>query len=194
MLVYIHGTTFNDGSINGPELLMERCIILVTINYRVGGLGFLSLSTPEYSGNMGLKDQQLAIEWIHENIDAFNGDPDRITLFGEDDGKWDFPFDLELNKMGIVIAGGASIIHQMLNSTSRNNFKQIFPIVSTSIVQNVLAQRHNYTGELIHFLAQLDQKIGKESDLINYLKQVSPEFIEFASHHFAWKPVVESRF
>lgn len=52
------------------------------MNYRVGPLGFLSLNTSEYSGNMGLKDQLLAIKWVNENIQNFGGDANRITLYG----------------------------------------------------------------------------------------------------------------
>lgn len=59
----------------GPHLLMNYCIILVTPNYRVGAFGFLTLALPEYSGNMGLKDQQLALEWVNEHILAFGGNP-----------------------------------------------------------------------------------------------------------------------
>lgn len=54
----------------------------VTFNYRLGALGFLSLDTPEYPGNMGLKDQLMAIKWTNENIYNFGGDKKKITLHG----------------------------------------------------------------------------------------------------------------
>lgn len=59
---------------------------MVTFNYRTGLLGFLSLGLPDYSGNMGLKDQQLALKWINENIHIFGGDSDRMTLIGDGAG------------------------------------------------------------------------------------------------------------
>ena len=89
-MLYIFGGAFVGGSgddyINGPDFLMERDIILVTFNYRLNVFGFMSLGTPEYSGNMGLKDQQLAIKWTYENIEYFGGDKTQITLAGHSSG------------------------------------------------------------------------------------------------------------
>lgn len=61
-------------------------VIVVTINYRLHMLGFSCLPSQGISGNAGLKDQQLAIEWVHENIANFHGDPNNVTLFGESAG------------------------------------------------------------------------------------------------------------
>lgn len=87
----IHGGSYRAGSSDdfffGPDFLVEKQTILVTMNYRLGILGFLSLNSTEYSGNMGLKDQQLALKWIHSNIRHFGGDNKRITIIGQSAGK-----------------------------------------------------------------------------------------------------------
>lgn len=72
----------------GADFLMEQCVVLVTMNYRLGPFGFLSLAQSEYSGNMGLKDQQLALKWIHDNIYAFGGDKRNVTLIGTSAGSY----------------------------------------------------------------------------------------------------------
>lgn len=91
-MFFIHGGGFAEGSGNdnvyGPDFLVEKDVVLVTINYRIGILGFLSLDQPEYSGNMGLKDQQLALKWVYENVEHFGGDKTRITVFGQSAGNY----------------------------------------------------------------------------------------------------------
>lgn len=68
----------------GPDYLLQKDIILVKINYRVGPIGFLSLEDPKLNipGNAGLKDQVFALKWIQKNIANFGGDPQNITVFG----------------------------------------------------------------------------------------------------------------
>lgn len=84
--VFIEGA--GDDYFFGPDFIVEKRTILVTHNYRLGIFGFLSLNSTEYSGNMGLKDQQLALKWIHSNIHRFGGDNKRITVFGHSAGTY----------------------------------------------------------------------------------------------------------
>lgn len=90
VIAWIYGGGFINGFSNdllyGPDFLIEKCVIFVSMNYRLGAMGFLSLALPEYSGNLGLKDQQLALKWIYENIDAFGGNNKNITILGESAG------------------------------------------------------------------------------------------------------------
>lgn len=59
----------------------------MTFNYRLGPFGFLSLGSREYSGNMAMKDQILALKWVNDNIERFGGDKDEITLMGHSCGR-----------------------------------------------------------------------------------------------------------
>lgn len=87
VIVYIHpggfyllsGQSYNYA---GPQNLMDRNIVLVTINYRLGSLGFLSTGTKEAPGNNGFKDQVIALRWIRSNIAKFGGDPNSVTIMG----------------------------------------------------------------------------------------------------------------
>lgn len=94
VILYIHGGAFQGGCGNekhfSGEAYARKGIIFVTCNYRLGVLGFCSL--PElakrdgHTGNYGLYDQLTALKWIHDNIRAFGGDPERITLMGQSAG------------------------------------------------------------------------------------------------------------
>ena len=96
VMVWIHGGGFTQGasSLDGYDgtALARRGVILVSINYRLGALGFmahpeLSAESPENSsGNYGILDQIAALKWIQDNIAAFGGDPTNVTIFGESAG------------------------------------------------------------------------------------------------------------
>lgn len=96
VMVWIHGGDHTDGASNEilyeSSVLPERGCVLVSINYRLGLMGFFahpdldSESEDGVSGNYGLLDQIKALEWIRDNIAAFGGDPGRVTIFGESAG------------------------------------------------------------------------------------------------------------
>ncbi|XP_076686877.1 juvenile hormone esterase-like [Andrena cerasifolii] len=90
VMVFIHGGAFRTGNGNrtdyGPDYLLDKDIVLVTCNYRLGIFGFLSTGTMAASGNFGLKDQVLVLKWVKRNIRAFGGNPNDVTLFGQSAG------------------------------------------------------------------------------------------------------------
>lgn len=93
VLVWIHGGGFLNGSsdiYNSRSLTTRGDIVVVSINYRLGALGFLAhpaLAAPgQDPGNYGLADQQAALRWVRDNVAAFGGDPDRVTIAGESAG------------------------------------------------------------------------------------------------------------
>lgn len=98
VMVWIHGGALTRGSGSTPtydgESLAAKGVVLVTINYRLGVFGFLAHpeltaeSDHKASGNYGFLDQIAALEWVHNNIAAFGGDPGRVTIFGESAGSW----------------------------------------------------------------------------------------------------------
>lgn len=89
VMVFIHGGGFQFGFQNGyisEALPALHDVIFVTMNYRLSAYGFLASSKHGLKGNYGLWDQHMAIQWVHDNIASFGGDPGRVTLFGESAG------------------------------------------------------------------------------------------------------------
>lgn len=139
----------------GPELLLDEDIVLVTINYRLGPFGFLTLNTTEYSGNMGLKDQLLALKWVNENIHHFGGDKTKITLFGHS-------------------AGAVSVNYHVLSPASRNLFQRA--IMQGGSALNPWAYSScNHTESLVKIVAKQKSKAEKdvtEGDIVSTLKTI----------------------
>jgi para-nitrobenzyl esterase len=95
VMVWIHGGAFMSGAgsvpwYDGTNLVLRGDVVVVTINYRLGALGFLHLGhlDPAFAGSgaNGIRDQVMALEWVRDNIDAFGGDPGNVTIFGESAG------------------------------------------------------------------------------------------------------------
>lgn len=119
--IWIHGGAYMNGygyevTMDGDEWV-KRGVILVTINYRLGTLGFLShpeLSAEQggQSGNYGTMDQAAAVKWVHENIAAFGGDPSNITIMGQSAGAMSVktlmisPLSRDLISKAIIQSGG----------------------------------------------------------------------------------------
>ncbi len=95
VMFWIHGGGFIGGSgssdlYDGAQLSKNGDVVVVSINYRLGPLGFLYFkdmpNKDNFESNLGIKDQVAALKWVKENIAAFGGDPDAITIFGESAG------------------------------------------------------------------------------------------------------------
>lgn len=91
VMFYIHGGSFEHGTIfsvlyDGRYLASHGDVIVVTVNYRLGILGFLYGGTEDAPGNQAVHDQILALRWVRANIHHFGGDPNQITIFGESAG------------------------------------------------------------------------------------------------------------
>jgi len=129
VMFWIHGGAYVMGRGSAPlydgKKLAEHGVIVVSINYRLGALGFLALpqlteeSGHGSSGNYGLLDQQAAMRWVQSNISAFGGDPERVTIFGES-------------------AGAMSVCAQMTSPLSKGLFRQVVSESSLFIDRGLL--------------------------------------------------------
>jgi para-nitrobenzyl esterase len=123
VMMWIHGGGFTSGSgsvflYRGGQLVRNGDVVVVTINYRLGALGFLghrALGDHEFVGNWGLHDQVAALRWVRTHIASFGGDPERVTVFGESAGGFSVsallgaPSAAGLFDRAIVQSGGAHV-------------------------------------------------------------------------------------
>lgn len=139
VMVWIHGGAFVVGAgsqpdYNGAGLAEQGDIVIVTLNYRLGVLGFLHLAElagPQYqqAGNCGLLDQIAALQWVQANIAAFGGDPNNVTIFGESAGAMSIgmllamPAASGLFQRAILESGAA---HSVQSSTDATSFARAF--------------------------------------------------------------------
>lgn len=186
-MVFIPGGAYIVGSGNdawyGPDFLLEKHVIVVTMNYRLGAFGFLSFDSPRYSGNLGLKDQQLALKWIYSNIRYFSGDTNRITLFGES-------------------AGGASTYFHMFSSESRKYFRNAIPM--SGVAQNLWTMWDKNQLTVAYKIAEESGQLLRSYDeLINFYKTAPASTILANEPHQGWErrtlnpdlaPIIESKF
>jgi para-nitrobenzyl esterase len=123
-MIFIHGGGFTSGSgsvflYRGGDLVRNGDAVVVTINYRLGALGFLGhrdLADPGgLVGNWGIQDQLAALRWVRDNIAAFGGDPRTVTIFGESAGGFSVatllgtPASMGLFRRAIVQSGGTHV-------------------------------------------------------------------------------------
>jgi carboxylesterase type B len=114
VMLWFHGGGFVEGfGHNGEVLAVKGDVVVVTINYRLGALGFLYSGSDDAPGNLGLWDQVLAMEWVRDNIVYFGGNPEQITIFGESAGSRSIslhlvsPHSRHLFKNAIMMSGSA---------------------------------------------------------------------------------------
>lgn len=119
VIVYIHGGAFIVGTgidQGGPHHLMDRNVVVVNINYRLGALGFLATGTADAPGNAGLKDQVMALKWVNKNIAKFGGDPARVTITG-------------------LSAGALSVTAHMVSPMTKDLFQGVIAMSGSTVFQ-----------------------------------------------------------
>ncbi|XP_046672635.1 venom carboxylesterase-6-like isoform X1 [Homalodisca vitripennis] len=186
VMFYIHGGSFYMGApsmgITGPEYLMDRDIVLVTVRYRLGPFGFLSTEDSVVPGNMGLKDQVKALEWVQENIVSFGGDPKKVTLFG--------------------CSAGASAVHlHMQSPASRDLFVRGISQSGTSLGTHSLMGKGTAREYTVKLAKLLDCSSLDSQEILQCLQQKTTSEIEKAHQNLQFprygmtksifRPVVE---
>ncbi|XP_046750584.1 esterase FE4-like [Diprion similis] len=158
VMVWIHGGAFlfGDSSTDlfGPDYLMKTDIVFVSIEYRLGVLGFFYLDHELVPGNAALKDQLAALKWVKENIAQFGGDPNNVTLFGES-------------------AGAASVHYHTLSPLSQGLFHKammqsgmaLLPCIGTPVS---VKSAHR-------FVAVLGKETTEPHEIVEYLRTVPAE-------------------
>ncbi|KAI7970293.1 hypothetical protein EIK77_000295 [Talaromyces pinophilus] len=190
VFVWIYGGNFVAGSSADPRyntsyivnasVVIDKPIIAVSVNYRLGGWGFLASKEVAAAGesNIGLYDQRLALRWIHENIRDFGGDPTKVTIAGES-------------------AGGFSVGYHLTAFDGRNN----------GLFRAAIMESGNSMGPAVYPLSQLDttyQPIydnitktvhcSKATDTLECLRHVPYKAFYDAAAPFAIYPIVDGDF
>lgn len=133
VMVYIHGGSNFLGTSHsllesGPELLMNQNIVLVSMNYRLGALGFLSTQNEDARGNYGYLDQVMALQWVQDHISHFGGNPKSVTIFG-------------------MSAGGMAVTLQMASPLSKGLFHRAIAM-SGSATNHFTVDNQSWTRKL----------------------------------------------
>jgi carboxylesterase type B len=145
---------FDEGSArnHGPLYLMDREVVLVTANYRIGALGFLSTGTSDAVGNMGMKDQVMALQWIQRNIAKFGGDPESVTITG-------------------LSAGGFSVTSHMVSPMSRGLFHRV--IVMSGSITGQAKFESDYLDLAKHLATNVNCSTSDIAAMISCMQEVN---------------------
>ncbi|XP_072048627.1 cholinesterase-like [Amphiura filiformis] len=173
VMVFIHGGGFTTGNgyqgfYGGSALVAVGDVIIVTINYRLTTFGYLTTGDESSPGNYGMLDQVEALRWINTNINAFGGDANRITIFGES-------------------AGGSSVSAHMFSPHSEPLFQQAILQSGSSLEDWSL---HEDLEEQREIAFKIGEQVGcsatNTQDLISCMRQVDAEVLNQASYQFGY--------
>lgn len=177
VLFYVHGGAFSFGTSNsafhGPSYFMDTGkVILVVPQYRLGPMGFLSTGDEACPGNFGLKDQAMALKWVHQHIGRFGGNPRSITVMGHSSGASSVHM-LQISPLTKGLIRGVIA----LSGTALNPWN--FPTKDPQ--QWELAKRH---AQLLN-ISNVDRLTAKQ--LVEELRKVPAELIISTVPQLLWK-------
>ncbi|KAG7190097.1 hypothetical protein KM043_006231 [Ampulex compressa] len=163
----------------GPQYILDKDIVLVTVNYRLATLGFISTGDSMAPGNLGLKDQVVALRWIQRNIAAFGGDPTSVTISG-------------------YSVGGVSVMLHMLSPMSKGLFHRAIAMSgSAASLEPYEYQQTNVAKKQAELLGCPTNSTRSmltciKSKPVEDITATIPNFFEFDWNPMSiWKPVVE---
>ncbi|CAH1394631.1 unnamed protein product [Nezara viridula] len=170
VVAFIHGGAFSMGKSGfyGPPVILQKDVVLVTFNYRLGPLGFLSTEDNVVPGNNGLKDQVLALKWIQKNIAAFGGNPDSVTLGG-------------------LSSGGASCNYHILSPLSKGLFHRA--ICMSGAALNPWAVAENPKEKAMMIATDLGCPVNDSQIMINCLRNRPAEHMVSLQKFSYWKDI-----
>lgn len=163
VMFYIHGGGLFAGlatpDLVGPEYFMDNGqVILVTVAYRLGVFGFLSTGDSEAPGNLGFKDQAVALRWVHDNIKYFGGDPNSVTIFGQSAGGWSVhlhmmsPLSKGLFHRAVIMSGSAIAPYAYTMENPFNQVRQLAEFSNISKAESLSS--HQVISELRNINAE----------------------------------------
>ncbi|XP_050531743.1 juvenile hormone esterase-like isoform X2 [Daktulosphaira vitifoliae] len=184
VMFWIHGGAFSSGNggsqMFGPQYFMDKDVIIVSINYRLGVLGFMSTEDEVIPGNLGLKDQVLALRWVQENIELFGGNPNQVTVFGASSGAASVGYHL-LSPLSKDLFHGAIL----QSGTPLNRWAIEMPGIARKRA-NIIFKKANCIDKNPKSLLKCLRKLPAK-----FFTNIASEFSEFLHYPIAFKPVVE---
>ncbi|XP_043269312.1 uncharacterized protein [Venturia canescens] len=163
----------------GPQYILDQDIVLVTVNYRIGPLGFLATGDSVAPGNLGLKDQVIALRWVRDNIASFGGDPDSVTISGYSAGSW----SVALHMMSPMSEG---LFHRAISMSG-----------SPTKGEPLTYEQVDYAKKLARIFKCPEDASEKIVECLRNqdAEAIAKTFSQFAEWHFdpirVWSPVVE---
>ncbi|XP_018559416.1 neuroligin-2a isoform X2 [Lates calcarifer] len=178
VMLFIHGGSYMEGTGNmfdASVLAAYGNVIVVTMNYRLGVLGFLSTGDQSAKGNYGLLDQIQALRWLNENIGHFGGDPERITIFGSGAGA-------SCVNLLILSHHSEGLFHRAIaqSGTAISSWSVNYqPLKYTKILARKVGCTYTETADLVDCLRRKN------------FRELVDQDIQPARYHIAFGPVVD---
>ena len=176
IMLYIHGGGYDAGTpaVSPGDVIPQWGVVLVTIQYRLGPFGFVTTGDSVAPGNYGMLDQIEALKWVQENIEAFGGDPSKVTIFGES-------------------AGGSSVGLLLVSPRSKGLFHRAISISGVDLSPFAIGS----SAEVLKQSRKVAKQVGCTTDtnhqMIDCLRSVD-------AHKFpvnevnVWRPIVDGDF